>query len=231
MTQKDFSSGTYANEVDLSDYEPDLIEKFGVIQEKITKTVTRTIGRHIDSEVWFPWLVLGGIVLYFLLSLLLTNTPRLALAVKYLILTFVFLIEVVYIALLGNGFWFCEPEQVGWLKAILFTLVTLGVVFVEFNLFFSLLAEMKTESRDFNTSIGVILFTVIALVMFVYALFSGGLSDGGKYVADLRFTRNTSATSNNLGSAVKALSAICVNGDPIHSFGYVRYSSYGFECI
>lgn len=177
MTQKDFSSGTYANEVDLSDYEPDLIEKFGVIQEKITKTVTRTIGRHIDSEVWFPWLVLGGIVLYFLLSLLLTNTPRLALAVKYLILTFVFLIEVVYIALLGNGFWFCEPEQVGWLKAILFTLVTLGVVFVEFNLFFSLLAEMKTESRDFNTSIGVILFTVIALVMFVYALFSGGLSD------------------------------------------------------
>ena len=36
---------------------------------------------------------------------------------------------------------------------------------------------MKTESRDFNTSIGVILFTVIALVMFVYALFSGGLSD------------------------------------------------------
>jgi MFS family permease len=177
MTQKDFSSGTYANEVDLSDYEPDLIEKFGVIQEKITKTVTRTIGRHIDSEVWFPWLVLGGIVLYFLLSLLLTNTPRLALAVKYLILTFVFLIEVVYIALLGNDFWFCEPEQVGWLKAILFTLVTLGVVFVEFNLFFSLLAEMKTESRDFNTSIGVILFTVIALVMFVYALFSGGLSD------------------------------------------------------
>ena len=61
-----------------------------------------------------------------LLSLLLTNTPRLALAVKYLILTFVFLIEVVYIALLGNDFWFCEPEQVGWLKAILFTLVTLG---------------------------------------------------------------------------------------------------------
>ena len=28
MTQKDFSSSTYANEVDLSDYEPDLIEKF-----------------------------------------------------------------------------------------------------------------------------------------------------------------------------------------------------------
>ena len=28
MTQKDFSSSTYANEVELSDYEPDLIEKF-----------------------------------------------------------------------------------------------------------------------------------------------------------------------------------------------------------
>ena len=30
---------------------------------------------------------------------------------------------------------------------------------------------------------------------------------------------------------IGGITCICINGDPIHSFGYVRYSSYGFECI
>ena len=75
------------------------------------------------------------------------------------------------------GFWFCEPDSVGWIKAIFFTAVTLIVVIIEFNMFFSLLSQIKASSRNFNTSIGILLFTLIALVMFVYAIFSGGLSD------------------------------------------------------
>ena len=139
------------------------------------------VGAKLDSvmdlEVTFPYIVLGLMVLYFIVAGVFRNREKLSFAVRYIIMVAMFALEIFYAAFAGYDFWFCDPEQIGWLLAILWTLVSLGVVFMQFKLFMGMLGQMMDLSRSFNVSAGVILFTVISVVMFIYAIFTGGLSD------------------------------------------------------
>lgn len=139
------------------------------------------VGAKLDSvmdlEVTFPYIVLGLMVLYFIVAGVFRNREKISFAVRYFIMVAMFALEIFYAAFAGYDFWFCDPEQIGWLLAILWTLVSLGVVFIQFKLFMGMLGQMMDLSRSFNVSVGVILFTVIAVVMFIYAIFTGGLSD------------------------------------------------------
>lgn len=131
----------------------------------------------MDLEETFPYIILGLMVLYFVAAMALQKSEKTSFAVRFFIMIVMFALEIFYAAFAGYDFWFCDPEEIGWLLAILWTIVSLGAIFIQYTMFMGMLGQMMDRSRHFNVSTGVILFTVIVVVMFIYAIFSGGLSD------------------------------------------------------
>jgi hypothetical protein len=152
------------------------------VSERASGAILREkLGEKIDDAVnldrRFPVWVAVLLVLNLVVAGMPDKRAGLRLALGYITLVAAFALELLYIALLEEKFWWCEPDQVGWLKAILFFIVTLVLAVYQFFSFFNLLNQINERSRPFNTYVGITLFTLVTVVMFVYAIFTGGLND------------------------------------------------------
>ena len=152
-------------------------QALGKLHGNVLSKVGAKLDEIMDLEEAFPYIILGLTALYFIAAMVLRRSERASFVVRYFILTGMFALEIFYAAFAEYDLWFCDPEDVGWLAGILWTIVSLGVVYVQYNMFMGMLAQMMDRSRRFNTGAGVLLFTLITVVMFIYAVFSGGLSD------------------------------------------------------
>jgi hypothetical protein len=119
--------------------------------------------------LWIFWLTVAGIVFMLL--------GRFRIFLQLPLLTVIFAMELHYFMIREKDFWWCEFDTMGWFKAILFFLLSLGAIFMQFKMFFSVLGDIKAMSRPFNTFIGTILYAAFIIVMLVYAIFAGEVSN------------------------------------------------------
>ncbi len=143
------------------------------------KNLRDKVGNISDFDTRFPLWILILLAANFVgtVVLAMAKLDRVRLAFDYLTMLAVFVLELLYIVVQEGTFWWCEPEQMGWFKAILFFLVTLGLAVWQFKKFFYVINTISEHSRPFNTWVGVTLFTAVTVVMLVYAIFTGGLDD------------------------------------------------------
>ncbi|MDR2885393.1 MAG: hypothetical protein LBU95_01245 [Rikenellaceae bacterium] len=161
-------------------YTPSPGERFFEHSERMSERANafrESIGNTFDFDGRFPFFVLVLLVVNLCMMGMPDRFPGLKLALDYITLLAAFVLELLYIVVLEEKFWWCEPDQMGWIKAILFFLVTLVLAVYQFFRFFQVLDAISERSRPFNTWVGVTLFTAVTVVMFVYAIFTGGLDD------------------------------------------------------
>ncbi|MDR2817056.1 MAG: hypothetical protein LBB62_10210 [Proteiniphilum sp.] len=158
-------------------YVPSIKERISDFMSNISNDIEDFFEYRMNLKEDFHIWILVLLALNLIVLTAMGSWPKVQFILDYGSLLSVFILEVVYIVLLESKFWWCSPDQVGWIKAILFFLLTLALSVYQFFRFFHMLDQIKEKSKPFNTFIGITLFTVIAIVMFIYAIFAGGLDD------------------------------------------------------
>jgi hypothetical protein len=158
-------------------YSPSLKERAGEYIDELIDDMKDFFRYRMNLRKNFPkWiLILLGLNLIILFAL--NWCPKIQLLLDYITLLSVFILELIYIIIMESEFWWCNPSDVGWIKAILFFLLSLGLVVYQFFKFFYLINRIQEETRPFNTFVGIILFAVIFALIFIYAIFGGEFSD------------------------------------------------------
>lgn len=144
-------------------------------------TIERELTREDAGKIpkWILWLTLSCIVFL--------PMNRIRIFVLLPLLTAVFAMELYYFMVLEEDFWWCSFDTMGWFKAILFFLLSLGVIYMQFRMYFAVIADIKEMSRPFNTAVGTTIYAAFIIGALIYAIFAGEIENKLLIVLSLVF--------------------------------------------
>lgn len=148
-------------------YIPSLNEKFSDFKNDLINDIEDVVVFRMNLKNNFPtWiLILLGFNVFVILFL--GSFPKVQFFLDYCSLLSVFMLEVIFIVLLKADFWWCSPDQIGWIKAILFFLLSLALSIYQFFRFFNIVNKIKEKSKRFNTSIATILLAIVVVMILI----------------------------------------------------------------
>ncbi|NDW08654.1 hypothetical protein [Dysgonomonas sp. 520] len=128
---------------------------------------------HLSWWRSIPIIVLVLLIIN-ILAIFLSSIPKLQVFVEYITLLGAFGFEFIYIFLLGENFWFCNPDTMGWFKATLFFIPTISLLVLQYYRFLNLLQHIQQFTRPISTFMGVSFFKYWIILFFVIAIICGG---------------------------------------------------------